>query len=258
MQHFPLSIQKAINDEIYSIDDIGMSNAEILMFSDKVLKVQDNVLLAEREKDVLMWLKDVINTPLVLAFEKDESKAYLLMTRLSGEMLETLDHSAEQVIHMLAQALIQWWSIDPLLCPFDYSLETKLQEAYQNILNDDIDVSQANDETYGEFGYKDPLDLYMWLKDHQPEEDIVVSHGDFTFENIIVNHDKVGFIDVGKAGKADRYQDIALAYRGICYRFDLELNVLKGHPLKELFFNLLDIQPDYEKLNYYILLDELS
>lgn len=258
MQHFPLSIQKAINDEIYSIDDIGMSNAEILMFSDKVLKVQENVLLAEREKDVLMWLKDVINTPLVLAFEKDESKAYLLMTRLSGEMLETLDLSAEQVIHMLAQALIQWWSIDPLLCPFDYSLETKLQEAYQNILNDDIDVSQANDETYGEFGYKDPLDLYMWLKDHQPEEDIVVSHGDFTFENIIVNHDKVGFVDVGKAGKTDRYQDIALAYRGICYRFDLELNVLKGHPLKELFFNLLDIQPDYEKLNYYILLDELS
>ena len=41
MHHFPETIQKAINDEIYSIDDIGMSNAEILMFSDKVLKVQD-------------------------------------------------------------------------------------------------------------------------------------------------------------------------------------------------------------------------
>lgn len=258
MLRFPKTISRIINNESYTRDDIGMSNAEVLMFSDKVLKIQDNLIQAEREKDVLIWLSNYINTPHVLAYETDESKAYLLMSKLEGEMLEIVDLKPEEVIHLLAIAIKQWWSIDPLLCPFDSSLKIKLHEAYQNILNDDVDVSQANEETYGESGFKDPLDLYTWLKDNQPEEDLVVSHGDFTLENIFVHYNTLGYIDVGKAGRADRYHDVALAYRGLCFRYNLDLNVEISHPLKELFFSLLNIQPDYEKLKYYILLDELS
>ena len=64
-------------------------------------------------------------------------------------------------------------------------------------------------------------------------------------------------IDVGRAGIIDKWNDIALCYRSLRdnttgiygkgkYKFD-----------ENLFFQKLKIKPDWEKINYYILLDEL-
>src|SRR5574344_893714 len=59
-----------------------------------------------------------------------------------------------------------------------------------------------------------------------------------------------GFIDLGRSGRADKWYDIAFCVRSIREDIGEEQYV-------ELFFDLLGIKPDWEKIKYYILLDEL-
>ncbi|GFN34540.1 phosphotransferase [Tepidimicrobium xylanilyticum] len=59
-----------------------------------------------------------------------------------------------------------------------------------------------------------------------------------------------GFIDLGRGGIADIYQDIALAVRSFKNKFKTDKYI-------DLFFEYLGIEPDWERINYYILLDEL-
>lgn len=82
-----------------------------------------------------------------------------------------------------------------------------------------------------------------------PKEDKVLSHGDYCFNNYFAENNQVsGYIDMGRGGVGDRYQDIALCVREL-------MNYEKKYT--ELLFSHLNIEPDYEKIRYYILLDEL-
>jgi aminoglycoside phosphotransferase len=78
-------------------------------------------------------------------------------------------------------------------------------------------------------------------------EDIVFTHGDYCLPNVFVS--PLGFIDCGRAGRADRYQDLALAARSVAYNLGPEWVVAlweaHGHDT-----------PDEEKLAFYTLLDE--
>ena len=67
-----------------------------------------------------------------------------------------------------------------------------------------------------------------------------------------------GFLDLGHCGIADPYQDLALCFRSL--KHNLEGNY--GGPIRSngnprLLFEKLGIEPDWEKIRYYILLDEL-
>jgi aminoglycoside phosphotransferase len=56
-----------------------------------------------------------------------------------------------------------------------------------------------------------PQFIYTRLIRTVPErEDIVVVHGDATFDNLLIDDaENVGFIDCGHAGRGDRYIDLA-------------------------------------------------
>ena len=68
-----------------------------------------------------------------------------------------------------------------------------------------------------------------------------------------------GFIDLGKMGPADRWQDIAIAIRSLGHNFDGRYSdgkrIFDFKP--QMLLNALDINFDEEKYRYYILLDEL-
>lgn len=51
-------------------------------------------------------------------------------------------------------------------------------------------------------------------------------------------------------GIADTYQDIALCVRSLKHNFGTD-------EYTELLFKHLDMEPDWERIDYYILLDEL-
>ncbi|MBM6667374.1 phosphotransferase [Lacrimispora saccharolytica] len=78
--------------------------------------------------------------------------------------------------------------------------------------------------------------------------------------NVFADGDRIsGFIDLGKAGKADRWQDLAICYRSLKHNFEGRYN--GGFPYPgyhpDMLFEKLGIRPDWEKLKYYLLLDEL-
>jgi len=67
-----------------------------------------------------------------------------------------------------------------------------------------------------------------------------------------------GFIDLGDTGTGDKWRDIALLYRSLKWNFD---GTFGGKVYEnfspDMLFDYLKITPDYQKLRYYILLDEL-
>ena len=81
-------------------------------------------------------------------------------------------------------------------------------------------------------------------------EDLVVTHGDASFPNLMLaGQTFAGFIDCGRLGVADRYLDLALAYRSA------EANFGAGAGLELLRCYGIDT-PDAAKLAFYQLLDE--
>ena len=90
------------------------------------------------------------------------------------------------------------------------------------------------------------------------EYEPVLSHGDFCLPNIFIDHGKIGgFIDLGDTGVGDKWQDIALCYRSLKYNAAGYYGG-KVYPdvRPEMLFDALGITPDWEKIRYYILLDE--
>ena len=63
---------------------------------------------------------------------------------------------------------------------------------------------------------------------------------------------------MSRCGIADKWQDIALCYRSLLHNFSGKYGgkVYEGFS-PELLFEKLGIEPDWEKIRYYILLDEL-
>ena len=66
-----------------------------------------------------------------------------------------------------------------------------------------------------------------------------------------------GFIDMGNCGIADKWEDIAMLYRSLRHYFDGTYGKVYPGLDPDSFFEELGIEPDREKIDYYILLDEL-
>jgi len=67
-----------------------------------------------------------------------------------------------------------------------------------------------------------------------------------------------GYIDLGRMGVADKWKDIALCYRSLKHNWSGKYarNVYtEVNP--DTLFEALGVEPNWEKINYYILLDEL-
>ena len=64
----------------YTIDQIGMSSASVLLFPKQVLKIQEVGEEARREVHVMEWLRGKLPVPVVICYEEKEGKSYLLMS----------------------------------------------------------------------------------------------------------------------------------------------------------------------------------
>ena len=165
----------------------------------------------------------------------------------------------EQLARLLAQGLKMLWAVDISDCPCQNTLDRKLRAAQYNIEHGLVDVDDAEPDTFGVGGFRGPEHLLSWLCDNRPEEEPVLSHGDYCLPNIFLQGGKIsGFLDLGRAGIADKWQDIALCLRSLRQNF---AGKFSGQPQPgfsdELLFDALAIKPDWEKIRYYILLDEL-
>jgi kanamycin kinase/aminoglycoside 3'-phosphotransferase-3 len=66
-----------------------------------------------------------------------------------------------------------------------------------------------------------------------------------------------GFIDVGDLGVGEKWRDIALCYRSLLHNADGTYGPVYPNIAPDRLFSALGIAPDWEKVRYYRLLDEL-
>ena len=261
MLYIPDKIKRELQNEAYEIDSIGKSGGSIFLFADKVLKIQDNSDEANHEVQAMRWLERRISVPKIIAYECSADKSYLLMTRVSGKMAcseEYLNNPAK-LTTLLAHAMQEIWRIDISACPIDCSLDRKLEAARFNVKNNLVNMENVEPETFGPNGFENTEALLQWLVDNRPDEELVLSHGDFCLPNIYITKDeKISFIDLGRTGVADKWQDIALCYRSLKYNYDGKYGgkAYSGYD-PDMLFEKLGIVPDWEKIRYYTLLDEL-
>ncbi|MGN0341668.1 MAG: phosphotransferase [Roseburia sp.] len=223
MRYFdlPEDIQAIVGTKEYSLDHVGMSDSEVRIYDDFVLKIQP---------------------------QSEET---------NNEFLE----QPEKLINLAAQGLKQLWKIDVKDCPYQTSrLHERLKMAEYNVLHNLVDLNNVEPETFGPNGFANPKELLNWLKNNPPDEDIVLTHGDYCLPNIFAKENEIsGFIDIGKMGPADRWQDIAIAIRSLKYNFDGKYTggnkIFDFKP--QMFLNALGVAFDNQKYKYYILLDEL-
>ena len=260
----PEKIRELIADEKYEIDNIGMSESSVLKFKNKILKVQEYNEEARNEYRMLQYLSGKLPVPLVYAHEISSGKSYLLMSKCEGEMACFHEYMENPAIlcKLLAEGLKKLWSIDISDCPSDQRLSRKLVSAEYNIKNGLVDLDNVEPDTFGENGFKDPAELLQWLYENKPEEELVLSHGDYCLPNIFGIHDEVtGYIDLGRAGIADKWCDIALCYRSLSHNYGGKYKYHANNTYldydESCLFRELGIKPNWEKIRYYLLLDEL-
>lgn len=261
MIDMPDNIKNKVENLTYEMDSIGMSGSGILLFADRVLKIQEDSGEAKNEVQAMQWLTGHLSVPEIVAHEYKDGKSYLLMTRVSGRMAcdKYYMRNPEKLTELLAQALQELWRVDISTCPLDWRLDRKLETARFYVENNLVDTENVEPETFGPNGFKDPEDLLQWLITHRPSEELVLSHGDFCLPNIFIEDSgKFSFIDLGRTGIADKWQDIALCYRSLKHNFS---GKYCGEEYPEfdpnMLFEKLGLEPDWEKIRYYILMDEL-
>lgn len=259
-RNIPAGIREIVGKRPYQLNKVGMSGAGVLCFDDMVLKIVKQGKEWEREPAMLSWLKGRLPVPEVIRTETVDGTGYLLMSRVEGDMLcaPRLLADPGRLVKLLAQGLRMLWNVDAGECPCITDLEQDLKDAEYNVMNHLCDLENVQPDTYGENGFRSPEHLLEWLKQNKPAEKLCLVHGDFCLPNVFADKDGIsGFIDLGQSGLADPYRDIATCYRSLKNNLEGRYGGRRIDFAPERLFDELEIQPDWELIRYYILLDEL-
>ncbi|MCQ2983189.1 MAG: aminoglycoside 3'-phosphotransferase [Treponemataceae bacterium] len=259
----PSRIEAIVGSKPYTLNGVGMSGSEVRMYDDYVLKIQQQSAETDNEYAMVTWLAGKLPVPQIPAYCVEQGTAYTLMTKATGTMLcdNTYLTQPEKLIQMVADGLRQLWTVDVTTCPCASSrLTQRLQNLDYRVSHNLVDVENTEPETFGPGGFKNPEELLRWLKDNRPAEDIVLTHGDFCLPNLFATGDSItSYIDLGKMGPADRWQDVAIAIRSLHHNFTgyyTDGKVLYNFE-PHMLTDALGISFDPVKYRYYLLLDEL-
>lgn len=260
-KQIPASIKELLAGKSYQKDSMGLSESTVLLFDDMVLKIQQTNKEIKNEYSIMKWLEQSEKLPHVLAYEQQEQQSYLLMSKMQGELSCDKQYMTRpEVLFRIVTEGMKWlWSVDISDCPCNNTLAHKLKQAEFQVTHGLVDLENTEPETFSENGFANPEALLQWLYENQPKEELVLSHGDYCLPNIFAKEDAFcGFVDVGRMGIADKWQDIALCYRSLAHNFAGKYNGISyGTFDASLFFEMLGVEPDWKKIRYYILLDEL-
>lgn len=260
----PENIIKYIIDKEYVENNVGKTDSKVYIFDDIVLKIQKQISEARNEYNVVQKVMSKIPVPKIIEYEEENDLSYTLMSKIKGKMLcdEDILKNPELLIELLSEGLKLLWSIDISDCKIEEVsyIKQRLKVARYNVENNLVDVNNVMADTFGANGFATPKDLLEWLENNVPEVEPVFSHGDYCLENIFTLNNQIsGFIDLGKSGIADRWQDLAICIRELDGVFSNEYvkDFDYSQYSSDMLLAKLGIKRDNEKIKYYMLLDEL-
>ena len=257
----PESIRQHLPDDAYQLDHLGCSEATVLQFSDRVLKIQRDCNVSANEYHMMQWLQGKLPVPKIIAADHVDGVRYLLMSRMPGKYLcdDAILDDQHRLAELCAEGLRRLWAVDITDCPTCRTLDDKFSEIEAGLCGGWITAEQAGQpDTYGPNGFVSPAALFDWLVAHRPAEELVLSHGDYCLPNLFADdRGLTGFIDIGLSGVADKWVDID---KGLWSMWANTTGFFGGkqRPFdRKLLFDALGMQPDEDKIRYYGLLDEL-
>jgi aminoglycoside phosphotransferase len=234
---------------------VGMSGARVERWGDRFLKAApptwDRGLDAEAAR--LRWLA---TTPLaahvaeVLAFEPGPPLDQLVTTALPGTDLTHHVEDGAAAARTSGRLLRAFHdALDPAVCPFDARLDVRLAAAERRVAEGGVDADDFEPEHAG----RPPQALLDELQRTRPDdEDLVVTHGDWCFPNVLVDEPTGAWAtcDLAGLGVGCRWYDLGIGARSTAH------NVGAEHV--PAFYDGYGIDPDDDRARYYVLLDELQ
>jgi aminoglycoside 3'-phosphotransferase-1 len=255
----PASMTPLVTDSVWARDIVGESGDAVYRLhrpgggADLYLKhgAGDCALDLAGEMVRLRWLGDHVPVPVVRQFIAIDEEAWLLMTALPGrtahQMLEA--HPAERpaIVEALVAFLHRLHAIPIERCPFNSDHRLRLGEARWRLDAGLVDIEDFDTERHG-WSAEQVWAAMTELLPFAP--DPVVTHGDFSLDNVIFADGAViGCIDVGRAGIADRYQDLAILWNCLGeFGPALQAHMFASYGLAA---------PDANKVRFHLMLDEL-
>jgi aminoglycoside phosphotransferase len=269
----PPSLRDALRDAAWEVVEIGMSGAQVCRVmtpgqAPRYLKFASGAHVRElrAERDRLQWLQSRLPVPAVCGWaetgadgpvdadEYDErAHGWLLLSEAPGRMAcdPAFEGDPLQVVELLAAGLRRLHSLDIAACPFDARLDHRLAQAAWVIRAGiaDVEAVRADHSVSAE----ELLARLTATRPAEPTADLVFTHGDYCLPNILLDADcaHVGaYLDWGRAGVADRYQDLAIGARSVRH--------ILGEEWGERFLAAYGLSPlDRARLDWYETLDEL-
>lgn len=202
----------------------------------------------EDEAGRLRWFSSRTIVPAPLACGATVQLQYLLMDVIPGHDASVAGTKPSAIIEGMARALRELHAQPIADCPYDQRLDAQVTRARRRVDFGLVDETDFDEERAG----RSAAGLLAEVeRSRPPDEDLVLTHGDACFPNVMFEDGRfTGFVDLGRAGVADRYQDVALARRSIYHNL--------GWDWIEPFFEEYGMpEPDEAKLRFYELLDEL-
>lgn len=255
----PDGVRLLVEGETFTEDEIGMSGSRVLLFADKVLKMELYREETDKAVQVMRWLEGKLPVPRVLAYEVKDGRSYLLMSRMEGHMAcdEAQMERRDELHTLLAEGLKAFWNTPVEGCPRKRTFEDDLKKARYRVEHDEIEEFYS--DAFEEEPFQSPMDMLEYLEQHVPPFEGVMSHGDYCLPNVLIKDGKVsGFIDLGGAAIADRYADIADCYRSLKgnYLGWFDTKVYADYDPED-FLRALGMPIDREKLRFMLLLNNL-
>lgn len=227
---------------VYRLDAPGKDSLFI-----KTERLHAQAELADEETRLRWLAAQGFACPTVIRSHYQPERGWLWLSAIPGKDAYSSGLPASDAVPLIALALKALHQIDVRNCPFDHCVAVRIAHAQARLQAGLIDLDDLEDENVGLSAEQ----LFDKLVALQPQhEDLVVTHGDACLPNFMaLNGSFTGYIDCGRLGVADRYQDIALALRDISADFGPEYI-----PLFLAHYGLAQL--DTQRMAFYTLLDE--
>lgn len=190
----------------------------------------------------LGWLKGRLPVPDVVFVHEGEHGIALVTAAIPGVDLTHFNDESPEIkrwfTRVLAGALRRFHAVDPRGCPFDHSAAQELGRLEAQLSALELSTGETPDLLRARQELTE-------LRQSQPEETLVLTHGDACLPNVLVQDFELsGFVDLGAAGLGDRWRDLERACWSLTYNY--------GGGYDEVFLEAYgETETDRAKLDFY-------